>query len=159
MSAMDQSQQMQIQANFFDFALIELVLKNRDSFLPLWTLDSWVKFLIWLTLNCGLSGERESLELFVDALGPRLTGRMRRVVFERTVESLALQLIADPADSKVLIMPIGGALLVTCDQAEKLLDRVGLLDRVESDQCFWQELDAVIAIPWQSEENMTEFMK
>ena len=150
MSAMDQSQQMQIQANFFDFALIELVLNNRDSFLPLWTLDSWVKFLIWLTLNCGLSGERESLELFVDALGPRLTGRMRRIFFERTDESLLLKLMADPADPKILIMPIGGSVSVTFDQAEQLLDQEGLLERVEPQRCFWQELDAVIAIPWQS---------
>ena len=152
MSAMDQSQQTQIQAKVFDFALGELVRAHRDSFKPAWTLDSWVKFLIWLTLNCELSGERESLELFANALGPRLTVRMRRIFFERTDESLALQLIADPADPKVVIMPIGGSLLVTFDQAEKLLDRVGLLQRVEPDQCFWKELDAVIAIPWQSEE-------
>ena len=159
MSAMDQSQQTRIQAKVFDFALGELVRAHRESFKPLWTVDSWVKFLIWLTLNCELSGERESLELFANALGPRLTGRMRRIFFERTDESLALQLIADPADSEVLIMPKGGSLTVTFDQAEKLLDRVGLLERVERDQCLWQELDAVIAIPWQSEKNMTEFKK
>ena len=152
MSDMDQSQQTRIQAKVFDFALGELVRAHRDSFKPVWTVDSWVKFLIWLTLNCELSGERESLELFANALGPRLTGRMRRIFFGRTDESFALQLIADPADPNVLIMPIGGSLLVTFDQAEKLLDRVGLLHRVELDQCFRQELDAVIAIPWKSEE-------
>ena len=88
---MEQSHQTNIQAKFFDFALVELVHKHRDSFQPLWTVDSWVKFLIWLTLNCGLSGERESIELFVEALGARLTSRMRKVFFERHVDDLALQ--------------------------------------------------------------------
>lgn len=78
---MKQSQQIQIQAKVFDFALVELVLKHRDSFQPLWTLDSWVKFLIWMTLNCGLSGDRESIELFTEALGSRLCSRMRRIFF------------------------------------------------------------------------------
>ena len=148
MSAMNQSQQTQIQAKVFDFALGELVRMSRESFQPLWTLDSWVKFLIWMTLNNGLSGERESIELFVNALGPRLTGRMRRIFFERKDEALALKLMADPADSKVLIMPIGSTLSVNCDQAENLLDRVGLLKRVDPDKDLWQKLDAVIAIPW-----------
>ena len=46
MSAMDQSQQTRIQAKVFDFALGELVRAHRDSFQPVWTVDSWVKFLI-----------------------------------------------------------------------------------------------------------------
>ena len=153
MSVMDQSQQTQIQAKVFDFALSELVLLNRESFLPLWTLDSWVKFLIWLTLNTGLSGERESIEIFANAIGPQLTGRMRRIFFERKDETLELQLMADPADSKVLIMPVGSSLSVNCDQAQKFLDRVGLLHRVDSDRNVWQQLDAVVAIPWRSVEN------
>ena len=152
MSAMDQSQQTQIQAKMFDFALRELVLINRESFQPLWTLDSWVKFLIWLTLNAGLSGERESIEIFAHALGPRLTGRMRRIFFERKDETLELQLMADPADLKILIMPIGPSMSVNYDQAQKFLDRVGLLHRVDPDRGVWQQLDAVVAIPWQSVE-------
>ena len=149
---MDQSQQTLIQSKVFDFALGELVRMHRDSFQPLWTLDSWVKFLIWLTLNCELSGERESIELFVNALGPRLTHRMRRIFFERTDDTLALKLMADPADQKVLVMPLGSSLSVNCDQTQKFLDRVGLLKRVEPDKDLWQELDAVIAIPWRSVE-------
>ncbi len=147
---MEQSQQTQIQAKIFDFALIELVRRHRDSFQPLWTLDSWVKFLIWLTLNCGLSGERKSIDLFVEALGSGLTTRMRRIFFERNVDSLALQLMADPADSNVLVMPIRGALSVSYDQAEQLLDEVGLRERVVREKSLWQELDGLIAIPWQA---------
>ncbi len=56
-----------IQAKVFDFALTDMILSKRDSFEPLWTVDSWAKFLIWMALNCGLSGERESLEYFADA--------------------------------------------------------------------------------------------
>jgi len=148
MSAMEQSQQTHIQAKVFDFALVELVRTHRNSFQPLWTVDSWVKFLIWMTLNCGLSGERENLELFAKSLGFRLTNRMRRIFFERTVESLSLQLMADPSDGKILIMPLNGNDLVTFEQSEKLLDHVKLIDKVQRDQRFWQELDAVVAIPW-----------
>ncbi len=35
---------------------MELIYSKRDSFKPLWSVDSWVKFLIWAALNCGLSG-------------------------------------------------------------------------------------------------------
>ena len=61
MSAMDDSQAILFQGKLVDFALAELVRQHRDSFQPLWTVDSWAKLLIWMALNCGLSGERESL--------------------------------------------------------------------------------------------------
>ena len=150
MSTMEQSQQTYIQAKVFDFALVELVRNHRDSFQPLWTVDSWVKFLIWMTLNCGLSGERESLELFADALGPSLTRRIRSVFFERTVDSLSIKLIADPADSQILVMPTNNGVLFTIEIVEQALDHVGLLERVNSNKFLWKELDAVFAIPWQS---------
>ena len=57
---MDQFQETSLQARVFDFAIAELVFQHRTGFDPLWTVDSWVKFLIWLALNCGLSGERET---------------------------------------------------------------------------------------------------
>ena len=150
MSAMDQSQQTFIQAKIFDFALIELVQRHRDSFQPLWTVDSWVKFLIWMTLNCGLSGEKQSMEFFVQALGLRLTSRMRKIFFERHVEGLDLHLMADPADPMVLIMPSSGSHLVTFDKAEQLLKVVGLFERVQIDKGLWQKLDDLVAIPWQT---------
>ena len=82
MSFMDKTQQTAIQAKAFDFALTDLVRRHRESFQPLWTVDSWVKFMIWMTLNCGLSGERETLELFAESLGSVLTSRMRKLFFE-----------------------------------------------------------------------------
>ena len=59
----------QLQGTLVDFALMELIRQHRESFQPLWTVDSWAKLLIWLALNCGLSGERDSLEQFAKALG------------------------------------------------------------------------------------------
>ena len=152
MSAMENLQETHIQAKLFDFALSELVRQHREEFQPLWTLDSWVKFLIWMTLNCGLSGERESIDFFAKVLGSRLTTRMRRIFFERTVENLSLHLMADPADATVLIMPVNSAASVTLEQSEQLLKEVGLIEKIEFDKQYWQELDAVIAIPWQSSE-------
>ena len=81
---MQNANETRLQAKVFDFALAELVLEHRTSFDPLWTVDSWVKFLIWMALNCGLSGEKDSLEFFANALGAPLSSRMRRIFFERT---------------------------------------------------------------------------
>ena len=147
MSATENTNQTNIQAKVIDFALLELVRQHRDSFEPLWTVDSWVKFLIWLALNCGLSGEKESLELFADSLGAPLTSRMRKSFFERNIENLSLHLKADPAELKVLVLPIASASL-SFDLIEQALDQVDLLNRVENDKSLWEELDDLIAIPW-----------
>jgi hypothetical protein len=42
-----------LQAALVDFAIGELVRQHRESFGPLWTVESWAKLLIWLALNCG----------------------------------------------------------------------------------------------------------
>ena len=138
-----------LQATLFDFAILELIRQNRESFQPLWSVDSWAKLLIWLALNCGLSGERESLEHFAEALGAPLTSRLRRVFFERELSDLELQVLADPADQQVLVLPqvAGDASLLAADRVSKALERIGLLDRVV-DQARWQQLDGVLAIPW-----------
>ena len=153
MSAMENPIHLNLQAKVFDFAVMELVREHRDSFQPLWTVDSWVKFLIWMTLNCGLSGERDNLERFAEALGIRLTSRMRRIFFERSVDSLSLKVMADPAEDKVLVMPLRSASEVTREDAQQLLAEVGLLERIVQDTRFWEELDSVIAIPWDSINN------
>jgi len=103
---MEQISRTSIQAKAFEFALLELIYSKRDSFQPLWSVDSWVKFLIWLSLNCGLSGDKESLELFAKAMGSPLTSRMRKIFFERALVDLSLHVMADPAEAQVLIMPI-----------------------------------------------------
>ncbi len=149
---MENHKQISLQAKVFDFALTELVREHRTSFQPLWSVDSWVKFLIWMALNCGLSGEKESLELFADAMGSSLTVRMRRLFFERTLDELKLQVMADPSDDRVLIMPISGSENITYVTASQALGEVGLLEKVVPDQSCWQDLDAIIAIPWQSSE-------
>ena len=152
MSAMEDSQAILFQGKLVDFALAELVRQHRDSFQPLWTVDSWAKLLIWMALNCGLSGDRESLELFAEALGPKLTGRLRRLFYERTLEDLELQLMADPAESQVLVIPMAPGVSVTHQQASRALDQVGLLERVDLDRSRWQSLDAVVVIPWKASE-------
>ena len=58
-----------LQATLVDFALAELVRQHRQSFQPLWSAESWAKLLIWLALNCGCSGDRDSLEAYAEALG------------------------------------------------------------------------------------------
>ena len=141
-----------LQATLFDFAILELIRQNRESFQPLWTVDSWAKLLIWLALNCGLSGERDSLEHFAHALGSPLTSRLRRVFFERELNDLELQVLADPADQQVLVLPQVPAqpALLAPDRVVKALDRVGLRERVVTDRDRWQHLEGVMAIPWAS---------
>ena len=140
----------QLQGTLVDFALLELIRQHRESFQPLWTVDSWAKLMIWLSLNCGLSGERDTLEHFASALGERITSRLRRTFFERELADLELQVLADPAEQQVLLLsqaPQDPAVL-NADRLSAALDRVGLTDRVVADRSRWHQLEAVVAIPW-----------
>jgi len=57
--------------------------------------------------------------------------------------------MADPAEQQVLVLPMGPAsgaldpLAVT-----QALERVGLIERITADSSSWQQLDALVAIPW-----------
>ena len=140
-----------LQVTLVDFAIAELVRQHRDSFQPLWTAEAWAKFLILLALNCGCSGDQQGLEAFALALGPVMTGRMRRVFFERELEDLELQVMADPAEQQVLVLPMGPALgAMDPVGVAQALERVGLLDRIAADSGAWQQLEAVVVIPWDS---------
>ena len=142
----------QLQGTLVDFALLELIRQHRLSFQPLWTVDSWVKLMIWLALNCGLSTDKESFEHFAQALGERITTRMRRTFFERELGDLELHVLADPADSQVLLLsqaPQDPSVLAP-ECLTRALKRVDLLERVTADQSEWQALDGVVAIPWKS---------
>ena len=142
------SEPVRLQATLFDFAIGELVRQHRDSFEPLWTVDSWVKLLIWLSLNCGCRGDEEGMKAFAEALGPAVTGRMRRVFFEREWEDLDLQVMADPAEQQVLVLPMGPGVPLDLTRAATVMERAKLQDRVVADRGRWRHLDAVIAIPW-----------
>lgn len=137
-----------LQATLFDFAIGELVRQHRESFQPLWTTESWAKLMIWLSLNCGCSGDREGLEAFADALGPVVSGRMRRLFFERELVDLDLQVMADPAEQQVLVLPLGPPGPLDADRVAQALERVGLLPDLVAGPERWQPLDAVVAIPW-----------
>ena len=149
---MEKTEQTAIQAKVFDFALTELVRNHRDSFQPIWTIDSWVKFLIWMALNCGLSGERASLELFAETLGAPLTRRMRKFFFERTLENPSMCVMADPAESDILLMPASGNEKINFEDAEKALKVLGLVENVISDQSMWGLHEGIISISWKSSE-------
>ena len=138
-----------LQGTLVDFAIAELVRANRASFEPLWSAESWAKLLIWLALNCGCSGDRQGLEAFAAALGPALTGRMRRVFFERELADLELQLLADPAEQQVLVLPTGPAdAVLQPERIAQALERVGLSAQVVDDRSRWQSLEALVAVPW-----------
>ena len=144
---MDSADVTGLQATLFDFAITELVRQHRQSFQPLWTRDSWVKLLIWLSLNCGSRGDEEGMKQFVEALGPVVTSRMRRVFFERELDALDLQVIGDPAEPHVLVMPMAPGVPLDLDRATGAIEQVGLQELVVADQNRWQQLDAVVAIP------------
>ena len=143
---MDSADATGLQATLFDFAIAELVRQHRQSFDPVWSLDSWVKLLIWLSLNCGCQGDEKGMQRFAEALGPTLTTRMRRVFFERELEDLELKLMADPAEQQVLVLPMGPGVPLDLEQAATAINRVRLTDHV-ADPELWQQMDAVIAIP------------
>ena len=88
-----------LQGALLHFAVEELVRHQREEFPPLWTRESWAKFLIWLALQCGAGVQQQELEAFAHALGPVLTGRLRRLFFERELGALDLKMMADPAEA------------------------------------------------------------
>jgi len=144
---MDSADVTGLQATLFDFAIAELVRQHRQSFQPLWTRDSWVKLLIWLSLNCGCRGDEEGMKQFVEALGPVVTSRMRRVFFERELDDLDLQVMGDPAEQHVLVMPMAPGVPLDLERAKAAIEQVGLQGLVVADQGRWQQLDAVVVIP------------
>ena len=151
---MEQTSRTSIQAKAFEFALLELIYSKRDSFKPLWSVESWVKFLIWLSLNCGLSGEKESLELFARAMGSPLTMRMRKVFFERALEDFSLHVIADPAEAQVLVMPLSEQKTIENNDVVKALQMVGLGDSVSLDSALWERHDSIVSIPWNTKSDI-----
>jgi len=145
---MEQISRTSIQAIAFEFALLELIYSKRDSFQPLWSIDSWAKFLIWLSLNCGLSGEKESLEMFAKAMGSALTSRMRKIFFERALEDLSLHVMADPAEAQVLIMPIALDKEINDTDIVQALKTIGLSEKVSLSSAVWERHDSIVSIPW-----------
>ncbi len=138
-----------LQATLVDFALAELVRQHRESFQPLWSADSWAKLLIWLALNCGCSGDEAGLRRFAEALGPALALRLRRLFFERELADLDLQVMADPAEPQVLVLPLGaGQDQLPLAQVAEALERLGLGTQLVEDQDHWRCLERAVAIPW-----------
>lgn len=136
------------QASLFDFAIRELVRQHRESFPPLWSVESWAKLMIWLALNCGCDAEPAALEGFAAALGPTLTGRMRRQFFERDLEDLNLRAMADPAERQVLLLPLDAAGPPPQEnRVEEALERLGLAS-LTVDRHEWEVLEGLIAVPW-----------
>jgi hypothetical protein len=138
-----------LQATLVDFAIAELVRQHRVSFQPLWTADSWAKLMIWLALNCGCPGDGEHLKTFAEALGPALSSRMRRLFFSRELEALDLQVMADPAEHQVLVLPLGpDPTVLTPIAVAAALEQVDLVARVQAAPDRWQQLEGAVAIPW-----------
>ena len=138
-----------LQATLFDFAIAELVRQHRDSFPPLWSAESWAKLLIWLALNCGCSTGTAALEAFAAALGPVLTGRLRRLFFERELEDLNLQLMADPAERLVLALPLDASRPFAPERIGEALERVALAGLV-AEPGLWEQHESLVALPWRS---------
>ena len=145
---MEQKSRASIQAKAFEFALLELIYSKRDSFQPKWSVDSWVKFLIWLSLNCGLAGDKESLEIFAKAMGSPLTIRMRKIFFERAIEDFSLHVMADPAEEQVLIMPTAIDKEINDNDVVQALQTIGLSDKVSLSSAAWERHDSIVSIPW-----------
>jgi hypothetical protein len=138
-----------LQATLVDFALGELVRQHRDRFQPLWTAESWAKLLIWLALNCGCGADGADLQRFAEALGPALAARLRRQYYQRELEDLDLQVLADPAEPQVLVLPLGpDPAALRADRIAAALERVGLAPRVVLEQECWGRLERAVVIPW-----------
>ncbi|MFL0789813.1 MAG: protein phosphatase, partial [Prochlorococcus sp.] len=78
--------------------------------------------------------------------------RLRRIFFERLLEDPGLQVIADPAESAVLVMPMGSDAALLPEQIASAMDALALTERIVSAQSSWTVLDSVVAIPWRKPE-------
>ena len=145
---MEQISHTSIQAKAFEFALLELIYSKRDSFQPRCSVDSWVKFLIWFSLNCGLAGDKDSLELFAKAMGAPLTRRMRKIFFERALEDFSLHVIADPAEAQVLIMSSAVDKKINDEDVLQVIQKIGLSDKVSLSSAEWERHESILSIPW-----------
>ena len=128
-----------LQGALLHFAVQELVRHQREEFPPLWTRESWAKFLIWLALQCGAGVQQQELEAFAHALGPVLTGRLRRLFFERELGDLDLKVMADPAEAQVLVMPLGPARPLAEADVQAALGQVKLTELVLAEPSSWQQ--------------------
>ena len=79
-----------------------------------------------------------------------LTGRLRRLFFERELGDLDLKVMADPAEAQVLVMPLGPAQPLAEADVKAALDQVKLTELVLADPGSWQQLEALVAIPWRA---------
>jgi hypothetical protein len=144
------------QDSLCEFGIRELVRQHRESFPPLWSVESWAKLMIWLALNCGCAAEPAALEGFAVALGPGLSGRMRRLFFERELEDLNLRVMADPAEPRVLLLPLEAAGPPPDEEKGGLaLEQVGLAS-LTADPAHWEGHEGVIAVPWLPQTSATE---
>ena len=77
-----------------------------------------------------------------------LTGRLRRLFFERELGDLDLKVMADPAEAQVLVMPLGPARPLAEADVRAALEQVQITELALADPGSWQQLDALVAIPW-----------
>ena len=63
------------------------------------------------------------------------------------VEDLDLQVMADPAEQQILVLPMGPGAPLDLSRAAAVIERSHLQDQVVADQDRWQQLDGVVAIP------------
>ena len=78
---------------------------------------------------------------------------MRRTFFERELPDLELQVLADPAEQQVLLLSQdpGDPSVLAPDRLQRALERVSLIQKVVQDQGRWQQLEGVVAIPWEDD--------
>jgi hypothetical protein len=138
-----------LRARLVDLALDDLVRARRTAFAPLWSVESWAKFLIWMALRCGSGPDREALEAFAMALGEPLSARLRQQFFSREEIDQGLRLLADPAQPEVLLLAIDAAdTAPDHERAAACFRRHGLSDRLDPDPAHWRVQAGVLAVPW-----------
>jgi len=138
-----------LRARLVDLALDDLVRARRTAFAPLWSVESWAKFLIWLALRCGSGPDREALEAFATALGEPLSARLRQQFFSREEIDQGLRLLADPAQPEVLLLAIDAADTAPDHERAAACFRChGLSDRIVPDPSHWHERQGLLAVPW-----------
>ena len=74
---------------------------------------------------------------------------MRRLFFERELEDLNLQLMADPAERLVLALPLDASRPFAPERIGEALERVALAGLV-AEPGLWEQHESLVALPWRS---------
>ncbi len=71
-----------------------------------------------------------------------------KIFFERVLDDFALHILADPAETQILIMPMDAEKKILDNEVLQALQTIGLTNNVSLSPTAWGRHDSIVSIPW-----------